>query len=104
MFDARQLQQVDPAYFNVIILDPYDVTIQSKNTGHYWIIHNSEYPSQGSCVIYHKHRYSHPYHQHGRARSLRSALKQIRQHDDYQLNVREGRNLRQTRPQISMKN
>lgn len=40
MFDADQLAYVDPEYFNVILMDPYDVSIQSKNTGHYWLIHS----------------------------------------------------------------
>lgn len=70
MFDYSQLQQVDPKYFSIILLDPYDVTVMSRNTGHYWIIHNSEYPQEGSCVIYYMHRFSQSYYQHKRARSL----------------------------------
>lgn len=77
MFDEKQLAQLDPVYFNIITLDDRDVTIQSRNTGHYWYLHCTEYPTEGACIIFHKHRFSHPYHQHGRANTLRQAVKSI---------------------------
>ena len=43
-----------------------------------------------TCIIFHKHRASHPYHRHGRAGSLRQAVKSIQGHDRYQIEVREG--------------
>ncbi|MBO6207868.1 MAG: hypothetical protein J6O73_13130 [Lachnospiraceae bacterium] len=48
----------------IIIADPYDVTIMSRNTGHYWYLHNPEYPTESSVVCYHKHRYQQPFHMH----------------------------------------
>ena len=42
---------------------------------------NSEYPGQDSVVIFHKHKASHPYHQHGRANTLRQAGRGIKSHD-----------------------
>ena len=39
-------------------------------------------------VISHKHRFSHPYHQHGRENSLQQAIKSIQRHDRWQLNGR----------------
>lgn len=77
MFDEKQLSQLDPVYFNIITLDDRDVTIQSRNTGHYWYLHCTEYPTEGACIIFHKHRFSHPYHQHGRANTLRQAVESI---------------------------
>lgn len=88
MFDSEQLKQVDPAYFNIIVADDMDVTIQSRNTGHYWYLHCTGYPNEGSCVIFHKHRFSHPYHQHGRGRGLRQAIRSIQNHDRWQMNGR----------------
>lgn len=38
--------------------------------------------------INHKHRFSHPYHQHGRGNSLRQAIKSIQSHDRWQMNGR----------------
>lgn len=34
MFDEKQISALDPNYFNIILKDDYDVTIQSKCTGH----------------------------------------------------------------------
>lgn len=33
MFDTEQLKSIDSRYFNIITVDEYDVTIQSRNTG-----------------------------------------------------------------------
>ncbi len=88
MFTEKDLAVLDPEYFDIISLDPYDVTVISKNTRHVWYIHNPEYPRFGSCVIFHKHNVSHPYHQHGRSNSLRQAVKSIRKHDQWQINGR----------------
>ena len=89
MFDAKQLSQVDPAYFNIIMADKKDVTIQSRNTGHYWYLRCTEYPTESACIIFHKHKFSHPYHQHGRGNSLRQAIKSIQSHDRWQMNGRK---------------
>lgn len=88
MFDTEQLKAIDSSYFIIIIVDDYDITIQSRNTGHYWYLHSTDAPVDAACVIFHKHKYSHPYHQHGRARTLRQAVRSIRGHDLYQMNGR----------------
>lgn len=38
MFDAKDLKCLDPKYFNIIMADRYDVTVMSRNTGHYWYL------------------------------------------------------------------
>lgn len=35
MFNAENLAKLDVDYFNVVVADDRDVTIQSRNTGHY---------------------------------------------------------------------
>lgn len=85
MFNTEELRQLDAEYFNIIVSDEKDVTIQSKNTGHYWYLHCTEYPAEESCVIFHKHRCSHPYHQHGRANTLRQAVRSICKHDKWKM-------------------
>lgn len=35
MFDIEQLNVIDLRYFNIIAVDGYDMTIQSRNTDHY---------------------------------------------------------------------
>lgn len=89
MFDEKSLKKIDPVYFNIIMADDMDVTIQSRNTGHYWYLHCAGYPTEEALVIFHKHHFKDRYHQHGRARTLRQAIKSIQGHDDYQLNVRK---------------
>lgn len=88
MFRAEEIEKLDKSYFNIILAEDYDVTIQSKNTGHIWYIHNPEYPGEGECIIFHKHTASCPYHRHGRARNLRQAVKSIKGHDVFQMNGR----------------
>ena len=56
MFNNDNLKCLDLAYFNIIAVDDYDVTIMSRNTGYYWY----EWPDVGSVVVFHKHRYQHP--------------------------------------------
>lgn len=34
MFHEKDIRMLDKFYFNIVILGDYDVTIQSKNTGH----------------------------------------------------------------------
>ena len=89
MFSNEDLKCLDQEYFNIITTDVYDVTIMSRNTGHYWYLHNPEYPDQGTVIIFHKHTASHPYHQHGRANTLRQAVRGIRKHDRWQMTGRK---------------
>ena len=74
MFSKEELKSLDTKYFAVIVADEYDVTVMSRNP---------EYPGKGSCVIFHKHKASHPYHQHGRADTLRQAVRSIQGHDKW---------------------
>ena len=75
MFNQEHLSQIDKQY----------LTIQSRNTGHYWYLHCAGYPTEEALVIFHKHRFSHPYHQHGRANTLRQAIRSIQGHDKWLL-------------------
>lgn len=88
MFSQEELKSVDSRYFNIITVDDYDVTIQSRNTGHYWYLHSTDVPGDTACIIFHKQKYSHPYHQHGRGNSLRQAIWSIQSHDRWQMNER----------------
>lgn len=71
MFSNDDLKCLDPKYFSIITTDVYDATSMSKNTEHYWYLHN---PERGTVIIFHKHKASHPYHQHGRANTLQQAV------------------------------
>ena len=88
MYTQQELDSIDKKYFAVIIADQYDVTLMSKNTHHVWQLHNVELPDGEVTLIFHKHKASHPYHQHGRANTLRQAMRSIRGHDKWQMNGR----------------
>lgn len=60
-------------------------TKQSQNSKHWWYLHSTESGANGACIIYHKHKFTHPYHQHGRAFNLNKAVKQIQKHDTWQM-------------------
>ncbi len=53
MFSQEELNSVDSRYFNIITVDDYDVTIQSRNTGHYWYLHSTDVPGDAACIIFH---------------------------------------------------
>ena len=91
MFDTNDLAMLDSEYFTIIYKDIYDVTIKSNNTGHYWQLHNPEYPTPGQVIIFHAHSGHIPYHLHGRAGSLRQAVRSIQSHDRWQLKGRPKR-------------
>lgn len=52
-------------------------------------LHNPEYPGEDLVVIFHKHKFSHPYHKHGRANTLRQAVRGIKSHDKWQMGGRK---------------
>ena len=85
MFEQKSLDKIDGDYFNIIIADSQDVTIQSRNTGHYWYLHNPESPEEGTVIIFYKHKFYHSYHQHGRANTLRLAVRGIKSHDEWKM-------------------
>ncbi len=89
MFTKEELQSIDRRYFTVIVADAYDVTLISNNTRHVWYIHNVELVDRNLCLVYHKHRINHPYHRHSRCWTLRRAIRDIKSHDQFQMNGRK---------------
>lgn len=89
MFNTEELNSIDRKYFNVIAVNEYDVTVMSRNTGHYWYMHNPEYPEQGTIILFHRHSGKLPYHYQKREKSLQSAVRYIRKHDRFQMNGRK---------------
>ncbi len=89
MFTTEELQAIDRKYFTVIVADADDVTLISNNTKHVWYIRNVELKDQNLCLVYHKHKISHPYHSHSRCGTFRRAIRDIKSHDQFQLNGRK---------------
>ena len=92
IFCREELQSLDPVYFNIITVDEFDVTVMSRNTGHYWYLHNPEYPDNGTVIIFHSHQADRTgrvrYHLHGRTNTLRQAVRSIKGHDRWQMQGR----------------
>lgn len=89
MFTQKDIQSIDRSYFNVIFAGCYSITLQSKNTKHYWCIQHEEYPKFSTCRISHKHNYSDQFHSHRNRPNLKKAIQDIKSHDDFQINVRD---------------
>lgn len=87
MFSAKELN-IDSQYFEIIGLSALCVTIRSRNTGHFWHIVNADLNNHRSCRIYHRHQDYGSYHLHGHKRTLKLCLKDIQEHDAFQLNGR----------------
>ena len=88
MYTQQELAAIDRSYFAVIVADEYDVTLMSLNTRHMWQLHNVELPDGAVTVVFHKHHASDPYHAHSKSRSLNRAIRDIKSHDQFQLNGR----------------
>lgn len=73
MFDVKELETLDTTYFSVLYKDPFDITIRSKNTGHFWSLHSPDC-QESVVVIFHSH-HAEPYHMHGRVHTLRQAVR-----------------------------
>lgn len=88
MITKEELREVEGIYFEVLQASGFAVTLQSKNTGHYWHLLEREYPTFRHFVVYHKHNASDGYHAQGTARDLAAAVSGIRSHDEFQLSGR----------------
>lgn len=88
MYTQQELDAIDKKYFSIILMNEYDVTLMSKNTHHVWQLHNVELPDGEITVVFHKHNVSDQYHTHSRSRTLGRAIRDIKSHDQFQLNGR----------------
>ena len=88
MYTQQELDEIDKKYFSIILMNEYDVTLMSKNTNHVWQLHNVELPDGEITVVFHKHHVSDQYHTHSRSRTLSRAIRDIKSHDQFQLNGR----------------
>ena len=87
-FMEREIESLKKKFEVVIVANEYDITLVSNNTHHVWYIHNVELPDRELCIVFHKHKASHPYHNHSWCGTLKKAIKDIKSHDQFQLNGR----------------
>lgn len=78
MFHERNMRILNKSYFSIVLIGNYDVTLQSKNMERFWYIHSHEFCGGDVCSSFLKHRASHPYYWHGKARDLRQAVRKIK--------------------------
>ena len=79
MFTPKEHSLLTAPYFKLIRQTDDFYEIQSRCTGHCWIIQKPYVFEQYPVRIYHRH---------GHARNISSAVRQIKNHDAYQLNGR----------------
>lgn len=48
--------------------------------GHHWILYSVGVTGKNAYLVYHKHKFQHPYHQHGHGNSLRQVIRSIKSH------------------------
>ncbi len=88
-FTEKEQSLLASAYFKSIRQTDDFYEIQSRCTGHCWVIQKPCVFDRYPIRIYHKHTKGTPYyHRHGQAYTVRSAIRQIKGHDAYQLNGR----------------
>ncbi len=92
MFLETELQKIDREYFRVIDTEDNVITLESKNTHHGWHIYRPGFWNYHGApiIIFHRHENQSEYHRHATSQSLSQALRLIRRHDSYQINVRWG--------------
>lgn len=85
MFNQIELDCIDLDYFDIILAGCFAVTVQSKNTKHYWHILHEVGRNYSTCQISHKHHYENPLHRQCNRPNLASSLDEIKSHDTYHL-------------------
>ena len=83
-FSKTELSFLKNDYFKVIRVEDRFVSVQSKNTGHCWMIFKKTYDPDRPIVLHHKHSITDEwYHEHKRGWSVEEMVKEIKRHDKY---------------------
>ena len=90
IFNKRDMELISKDYFEIIKRAPCYIELRSKCTGHYWIIYKPGYADKYNFWLYHKHgKEDQCYHLHRRKKRLEMVIREIQNHDLYQV---KGRN------------
>lgn len=83
-FYKDELALVKNDYFRVIRVEDRFVTVQSRNTGHVWMIFKKTYETDRPVVLHHKHSLTDEwFHEHKRGWTVAEMVKEIKRHDKY---------------------
>ena len=83
-FNKRDMELISKEYFEIIKIAPCYIELRAKCTGHCWIIHKMGYSDKFPYWLYHKYRREEQcYHLQRKKGSIKSAIKEIFEHDLY---------------------
>ncbi len=89
MITDEELNLIDKDYFNVLQAGGFTISLQSKNTGHYWFLVVEEFPTFRHFKVSHRHNRTDAFHAHRDAPNLKTAIERIKAHDEFQIQGRK---------------
>lgn len=90
MFSIVEKRLIDKQYFEIIRETEDFIEVRSQNTKHCWIIQKQLSECGRKVYLYHKHSINDPYyHQHYKAYTVKQAVCNIIEHDEYIQNFKD---------------
>ena len=90
MITTQEIRSIN-GYFRIIGSNAFCITIQSRNTKHFWHIVEQQYNKCRSFSVSHKHNVHDTYHNHGHYKTLDLVVSEIKNHDAFQLRGRKNK-------------
>ena len=85
MICAKDIAVIDKNYFRILSVRGFYITLQSKNTGHYWHLLERMERNRRTFVISHRHGGTGSYHLQRTRPSVKECCAYIKDHAAYQL-------------------
>ena len=84
MFTRKEKQLLGVEYFTFIREDERFIEVESKCTGHCWMVFRKTYEAYKPIVLYHKHSMlDRWYHKHWRGWTVAAVIEKIKEHDKF---------------------
>ncbi len=91
VWTQREKRELSNPYFKLLKVTEEYYELQSKNTGHLWIV-KKQYFRQPHIMLYHKHSKKIPYyHKQCKIYTVKQAINIIEKHDRYILQANKGK-------------
>ena len=87
MFNSQDLSLFQTDYFCNFAYKRGLIEVRSKNTGHWWTLARLDMPRSTMVLIKHKYPGDNGYHKQCHVHTFIKAVKVIKEHDDYILNL-----------------
>ena len=92
MFTQREKKLLRDGYFTIIRNEEDFIEIRSNNTNHLWIVRKHLAGPDTYIMLYHKHSEKDSYyHKHRKNSTVAKAIENIKNHDTYVIQNREGK-------------